>query len=159
MLQILRHRIFLLLGFLLLVLLGSAFYMMAGPRIIEEAKNHNPPDELSFSFSYCGDENAKEEIVSSTWVDTNTLRVKAVATPGCGTSWLFGDYLLNGNRLTLSYKAIMVGVLACKCGFPVEYEISPIEKADYEISLVAGEEIYNPPEFFYKLIGIEIAKP
>ena len=145
--------------FLITTLLCLVFYFLAGPAIIKEALSRDDPENLRFSFSFCGDELATESVLSATWLNDDTLQIKAMATPNCGASWLFGDYDLNENNIQLTYSSVMPSILACTCGYPVEYIISPINKGEYNIGLSAGKEIYSPPSIFNRLIGIEAVKP
>lgn len=137
--------------FLITTLLCLVFYFLAGPAIIKEALNRDDPESLRFSFSFCGDELATESVLSTSWLNDDTLQIKAMATPNCGASWLFGDYELNGNNIQLTYSSVMPNILACTCGYPVEYIISPIKKDEYNIALRAGKKIYSPPSIFNRL--------
>ena len=144
---------------ILVSVVGSVFYMLSGPLVVNEYLDRESKPELSFSFGYCtGDDSNRNKVVSTTWVDEETILVEAIAAPSCAATWLFGDYEVNGEELNLIYSSVISGVVACNCGYPVEFKISPIIKANYKINLIAGKEIYNEPELFYKLMGNETIK-
>ena len=130
------------------------FYSNAGPAIVSEYASRTSKDNLDFSFGFCGDELASEKPLSSNWIDENTLLVTGTATPNCGTSWIFGDYAVDENNLTLTYKPVMPYLFACICNYDVEYEITNLERREYNIKLVESEGIYQEPELFLKLLSL-----
>ena len=129
-----------------LTLSGLIFHFSAGETIVSEYLTREQKENLEFSFGLCRDEFAyKNEITSSYWSKGGTLSVKGTATPNCGTTWIFGDYELTGEDLTLSYSPIMGSLVGCVCGYPVEYEIEGLEKREYNISLIELGGVYKQP--------------
>lgn len=139
-----------------LILLGCmGFNAMGGPTIYSEYISRAQNDDLDFSFGFCGDSTLSGKSVnSSKWINENTLLIKGTATPNCSTSWMFGDYQITEDSLTLTYTPIIPSLSLCVCSYEVEYEISNLEKRDYSIELIEGKAIYKEPEPFYKLFGL-----
>lgn len=122
--------------------------------IVSEYLKKESKDELSFSFSSCKDDSKyfNDEIISSR-IDGNTLFVKAEATPNCGTTWIFGDYSINGSNIELYYKPVLASVMACICVHELEYEIQGVNVKDYKITIVHQEELYNDQSWFYNIFN------
>ena len=82
-----------ILSLLAILIAGFLFYSFAGHVVIAEyIKRENNPN-LYFSFSRCTDApDARHEVLSTEWKKNGSFVVKGVATPGCGTTWIFGDY-------------------------------------------------------------------
>lgn len=143
--------------FILVLILGLAFsvllfFLFGGPLIIEEYLKRESKDELSFSFSSCKDDTKylNDQILSSR-IEENTLFVKVAATPSCGTTWIFGDYSINGQNIELQYKPVLVSTMACICAHELEYEIEGISEKGYKITINHQEELYSDLSWFYKI--------
>lgn len=141
------------------MIIGSAlsvllFFLLGGPLIIDEYLKRESKDELSFNFSSCKDDSKylNDQILSSR-IEGDTLFVKAAATPNCRTTWIFGDYSINGLNLDLYYKPVLASVLACICAHELEYEIEGIGVKDYKITINHQEELYSDPSWFYNIFN------
>ncbi len=140
---------------LIVIALSFFFYVSGGRLIIGEYIKRDNNENLSFSFSRCSDDSGgRNEVLSSEWLTNEKILVKGIANPNCGTTWLFGDYRVKGNSLTLVYSPVSVFALACVCSYQVEYEVSGLEKKDYEIRLSEENEIHEEPTFLYWLMGV-----
>jgi hypothetical protein len=128
---------------LAIVVMAFFFYINAGHVIIAEYVKRDSVDNLDFSFSRCGGPSKiHDKILSAEWISNETLLVKGIANPNCETTWLFGDYRVDGNSLTLIYTPVLNGLAACVCSREVEYEIDGLEKKLYDINLAEEGAIY-----------------
>ena len=139
----------------ILMFAGSLlFYALAGPTIVAEYVSRDSNENLDFSFEYCESEIKQKKPLLSRWVGENTLLVTGVATPNCGTSWIFGDFEVSEDNLTLTYSPVMHSLFACFCNYDVEYKITNLERREYNIKLAESGGIYKEPELLYKLLGM-----
>lgn len=141
----------LIIGLLFSVL---AFCLLGGPLIVNEYLKRENKDELNFSFSSCKDDNKylNDQIISSR-IDGNRLSVKAAATPNCGTTWIFGDYLITDHNIELYYTPVLVSVVGCVCTHELEYEIQGVNVKDYKITIKQQEELYSDPSWLYNIFN------
>ncbi|NIB44797.1 hypothetical protein HBA55_34775 [Pseudomaricurvus alkylphenolicus] len=132
------------------------FNVMAGPTILGVYFGGELNDNLRFSFERCDDqEDAWKDSISRKYWNGNTLIVEGYAVPNCGTTWLFGDYHLDGNHISLIYKPIMPSLAACVCAFDVEYQIAGLEKGDYTLSIAEEGGIFVEDSWYRRLLDIE----
>ncbi len=124
------------LAFLLAGVLALLFHLAAGATIVKEYFQHEEPDELDFSFSYCrADAQAEVNISKISWQDDVAV-IDVTLSPNCGTSWIFGNYKVHDSgTLVLGYKSIIPSIIGCDCGYPATYRIAGLEKRDYDIEL------------------------
>ncbi len=139
------------------IALGAfVFHIMAGPTILDIYLDGKFKEDLSFTFKRCDDDKGiwKDSISEKYW-EGDDLIVRGYAVPNCGTSWMFGDFHLSGDHLSLKYKPIMPALAACVCAYDVTYQISGLEKKEYTLSI--GEEggIFVEDSWYYKLLGVE----
>ena len=140
-----------IIGSTLLVLL---FFLLGGPLIIDEYLKRESKDDLSFSFSSCKDDSKYlNDQILSLRIEGDILFVRATATPNCGTTWIFGDYSINGQNIELYYKPVLASVLACICAHELEYEVEGISVKDYKITINHQEELYSDPLWFYNIFN------
>ncbi|MBK1853322.1 hypothetical protein FE845_18420 [Marinobacter sp. 1-4A] len=124
------------LAVLLACVLALLFHLAAGPTIVEEYFNHEAPDDLDFSFSYCSADSQDADDTSKIVWQEDVAIVDVTLSPNCGTSWIFGNYkVLESGKLVLGYKSIVPSIIGCDCGYPATYRIAGLEKRDYEIEL------------------------
>ena len=77
------------------------------------------------------------------WEATNIARVSAIAEANCGTNWLFGNYAVSGDAITVEYQAIVGKISLCDCAHEVSYRIRDIPKRDYTVRILARPAIYS----------------
>lgn len=115
-------------------LLTLVFHLAAGATILREYFQHEAPDELDFSFSYCNADSQLDEGGIEWEGDVAVIHV--ILSPNCGTSWIFGNYkAVEPGTLVLGYKSIVPSIIGCDCGYPATYRITGLEKGEYEIEL------------------------
>lgn len=117
-----------------------------GPEIVGHLLRNPPRSGLEFAYRGCregSDLKGSTEAPTIMWERANIARVSAIAESNCGTSWLFGDYAVNGNTLTLEYQAVVRKYYLCDCGYRVTYRIRDLPRRDYAIRLYAQPEIYS----------------
>ena len=146
-----------ILTFILIIALSFStllFLLLGGTLIINEYINRESKDELSFSFSSCKDDNKyfNDQILSSR-MEGDTLFVKSAATPNCGTTWIFGDYSINGSNIELYYKPVLASATACICSHELEYEIQGLNMKDYKITINHQGELYSDSSWFYNILN------
>ena len=142
------------LALIVVISFAAIFNLFSGPVIVAEIFKHQQSEDLDLSFAYCRNESgARESIDSLSW-SSGGLKIEATLTPGCGTTWLFGDYRINeDNELLLGYKSISPYTLACVCPYKVTYEISDIEKRDYTIRFKEYAVISKAPMIYKWIVG------
>lgn len=123
-------------GIVIVAFIALIFDLAGGPTIVQEYIRHDKPENLSFSFSGCNDSTYPPEAVDSTSWAGDTLTVDVTITPNCGTTWLFGSYKIVGeNDLILGYKTIAPTFIACNCDYTATYQISGLDKKNYNITI------------------------
>ncbi|MFT5260714.1 MAG: hypothetical protein ACI810_002469 [Gammaproteobacteria bacterium] len=131
------------------------FHLSSGEVIFSEYLNRDHHDDLDFDFSYCVDESAyKNRITDSHWGKDGVFSIKGTAAQNCGTTWIFGGYELEGDNLILNYTPIISSLFACVCGYPVEFEITGLEKREYNITLIEKGGVYKQPALLLKLLEL-----
>ena len=100
----------------------------------------NYQKNLKFSTGKCNQGinpyNTTEGLFNHTWVSDNTLVVEGYVNTFCGGAIIKGSYLIEGNDLILEYDIKITGAITlCNCPHKVIYEISELEKKDYNIIL------------------------
>jgi hypothetical protein len=138
-----------------MLVLSFLFYVLSGHLIIKEYITRESNPNLSFSFNHCSESgDGMDRVISSEWLSDDRLIIKGIVNPNCATTWLFGDYRINENSLSLIYSPVSMYFMACVCSHKVEYEISGIERKEYEIQFLEEGEIYEEPELLYWLMGV-----
>jgi len=81
--------------------------------------------------------NPKYGVVSTEWIDNNTIFIKAMTNENCGTSDFKGSYSIGGDKIGLRYKPTLKKwqMTNCFCSFQLEYTIYNLNKIDYLITL------------------------
>jgi len=79
----------------------------------------------------------RQGIIDYNWIDDNTLFIETYITTFCiGATITGGDYEINGDNLILKYKIVTGDVVtSCVSQRAMIYEISSIERKDYDISI------------------------
>jgi len=89
----------------------------------------------------------RQGIVDYNWIDDNTLFIETYITTFCGGATITdGSYELDENNLILKYR-IVTGDAVTTCVSPraVIYEISDIEKKDYDITIQEIQDTETTP--------------
>jgi hypothetical protein len=136
--------------------IASVFTYFGGPEIVGYILANPAKSELQFEYKLC----PEEHILSGSappptiqWDATSTARISAIAEANCGTSWLFGDYAVKGDIITLEYQAIVSQYYLCDCAHRVTYRIREIPRREYTIQISARREIYSRL-WLWKLLGL-----
>jgi len=113
-----------------------AFFELGFHAIIKESLARKPAKGLSFSFSSCSEITKSQKIVSQKW-ETHTFQAKAKTTFNCSVRWIFGNYRVVGDTLTLKFQALYPSPRssACLCEYDLNYKIEGLEKKEYRVFL------------------------
>jgi hypothetical protein len=134
---------------------GSVFTYFGGPEIVAHILSNPAQAELQFEYKLCPDDHASVGSADSPavqWEATNIARVSAIAEANCGTNWLFGNYAVSGDTITVEYQAIVSRYYLCDCAHQVSFRIRDIPKRDYTVQILARPQIYSRL-WLWKLLG------
>ena len=135
---------------------ASEFTYFGGPEIVGHILASPAKPELQFKYKLCPDDHAPVgSAVPPTieWEGTNIARVSAIAESNCGTNWLFGNYAVSGDTITVEYQAIVSRYSLYNCAHQVSYRIRDIPKRGYIVQILARPEIYSRL-WLWKLLGL-----
>jgi len=101
------------------------------------------PSALKFSARGCKmveaaptPEQEQLKRIQKTWLNENTLLIKTHVSVQCPLKIQNGNYKVEGNTLILEYGIPSEPGAACKCLHEVSYEITNLQKGDYEIKFL-----------------------
>jgi hypothetical protein len=78
-------------------------------------------------------------VTSRTWRADGVLFLEAVLIENCATPPKEGDFAIQGNTISLSYRLKDSGTsTTCNCPYRLSYEIAGIPRADYRIDFPAS---------------------
>ena len=136
--------------------IAAVFTYLGGPEIVGYVLANPAKSELQFKYKLC----PRDTIFSGSapppviqWEATSMVRISAIAESNCGTSWLFGDYAVKGDTISLEYQAIVSRYVLCDCAHPVTYRIRDVPKREYTVQIFARPEIYSRL-WLWKLLGL-----
>lgn len=135
---------------------ASGFTYFGGPEIVGYLLANPAKSELQFEYKLCpGDTIFSGSAPPPTiqWEATSMARISAIAEANCGTSWLFGDYAVKGDTISLEYQAIVSRYVLCDCAHLVTYRIRDIPRREYTVQIFARPEIYSRL-WLWKLLGL-----
>jgi hypothetical protein len=135
----------------------SVFTYFGGPEIVGYILANPAKAELQFEYKLCPEDNifrGSAPPPTIQWEATSTARISAIAEANCGTSWLFGDYAVKGDIITLEYQAIVSRYYLCDCAHQVSYRILDIPRRDYIVEVHARPEIYARLWLWKPLLGL-----
>ncbi|MCC6076665.1 hypothetical protein ACFPTX_02925 [Pseudomonas sp. GCM10022188] len=115
---------------------GLFFHLVGGATIVQEYFWHDAPEELGFSFDFCSRGTNEHPGVREIVWNKDTAIINTVLAPNCGTTWLFGNYKVEGgNKLILGYKSIVPSLTACNCNYRAIYRVEGLERKEYEVEI------------------------
>ena len=132
------------LAIFVLFVLYALNYVFAVNVIISEYFSHEQAPNLDFEFHNCfsGPSRNPQEVKSLDW-QNGKLQIEANLTPNCGTTWVYGNYELEGDKIELQYTSILSTAYGCLCDIEAVYEIEGLEQRDYKISIKETKWVFQ----------------